>query len=99
MQKICRFGRWAITFICVHRAGMFHRYFKIDKQKGKGVFLITLCINKYSLYIRRGWIKVNMPNSKPNDNAIPKTNVITDSICPVCLLKDKTIGICTYSVQ
>jgi hypothetical protein len=62
MKKEFRKGRWTITFIKVRR-GYFQRSFKIDKQKGSMVFLISVCIGHVSLYIRRGWYPTGRINT------------------------------------
>jgi len=54
MKHEYRLGRWTVTFIKVRR-GRFNKVFKIDKQKGAMVFLVTMRIGRFSLYIRRGW--------------------------------------------
>lgn len=75
MKYELRRGRWTITFIKVrkqnydwiveaNRKGYFYRTFKIDKQKGSMVFLISICIGRISIYIRRGWYPVCILKSR-----------------------------------
>ncbi len=54
-QYLWTYHKWSITFTKIFKRRWHARSFKLDKQKGEWVFLITISFGRFFLYTRRGY--------------------------------------------